>query len=79
MLARSIRERFGATASDRGGGRGARGDRELLDWITAQAKRAGAGSPLHGISIAALDELERLPAAALRELHDRIGDAPRAR
>jgi basic amino acid/polyamine antiporter, APA family len=79
MLARSIRERWRATAPDRGGGRGVRDDRELLDWIAAQAKRAAAGSPLDGISIVSPDELERLPAAALRELHDRLGDSPRAR
>lgn len=68
-LARSLRESW-QTASIAGRG-------ELLDWIAAQVARAQEGSPLGGIAIRSLDELERLPVAALRELRDRLDSAER--
>jgi amino acid transporter len=63
-LARTLRESWQAASEARPG--------DLLAWIAAQMARAEAGSPLKGLAIRSLDELERLPVAALRELRDRL-------
>jgi hypothetical protein len=74
-LARAIREqwRSGACAS----AADSKDERALLAWIVAQARHVRVSSPLRGVALTSLEELEHLSVAALRELRDRLDDLSR--